>query len=137
MGALAPITIELTVSSSIPANSEVTNSVTVSGGGVPVTSVSQTIEVDPSPTLPFGVADLTNVFSSLDGEPDTQAADHPSGLTSNFDVTTSPSMAAIRMAKRLKASQAWKDIVVDLPPGRGRNPQVAAQCPLSNELVAS
>ncbi len=129
MEGLPPCTIRLEVGPSIPANSDVTISVTVSGGGAPVASVTQTVEVDPSSPLPFGVADLTNVFNSLNGEPDTQAADHPSGLTSNFDVTNIAEENEID--KSVYASQSWKDIVVDLPPGVVGNPQVAAQCPLS------
>ena len=133
MGSLPPITVHVNISSSIPAGSDVTSLVRVSGGGAPVASVTQTTEVGSSSALPFGVADLTNLFSSINGEPDTQAADHPSGLTSNFDVTNIASGNEERSAS--KASQSWKDVVVDLPPGVVGNPQVAAQCPLSRVLV--
>ncbi len=135
MEALPPCEIRLAVSSSIPAGSEVTSSVTVSGGGAPVASVTQTTEVDPSSPLPFGVADLTSFLSGLNGEPDTQAADHPSGLTSNFDVTNIVEHNEIDVSAF--ALQPWKDIVVDLPPGVVGNPQVAAQCPLSRIIFVA
>ncbi len=130
MAALSPLETRMEVSPSIPANSdgikEVTNLVTVSGGGAPVASVTEPTQVDPSTPLSFGAADLTSFLSNLNGEPDTQAADHPGGLTSNFDVTSIGGNG-----EAVTASQAWKDVVVDLPPGVVGNPQVAAQCPLS------
>jgi uncharacterized repeat protein (TIGR01451 family) len=133
IGTLLPIAVKLKVSQSIRAGSEVTNSVTVSGGGAPVASVTQTTEVDLVTPLPFGVADLTNFLSNLNGEPDTQAADHPGGLTTNFDVTNVHPGNESNDGHSSEASQPWKDIVVDLPPGVVGNPQVAPQCPL-NEL---
>ena len=128
MGVLAPIETRLEVSPSISADSQVTNSVSVLGGGAPVVSVTQETEVDRSTPLAFEPADLTSFLSNLNGEPDTQAADHPSGLSTSFDVTNVSGVGHIP-----EATQPWRDIVVDLPPGVVGNPQVARQCPI-NEL---
>jgi hypothetical protein len=133
MGTLPPLRLPLLVfNASIRANSEVSNSVTVSGGGAAVAQATQTTEVNRSTPLPFEVAapELTSFLSGLDGEQDTQAGDHPSGLTSSFGVSTVFHRGEIR---EIKATQPWKDIVVDLPPGVVGDPQVAAQCPW-NEL---
>jgi hypothetical protein len=140
MGQLPAIEVNVFVSPSIPVDSTLTNSVTVSGGGAPVASVSQTTRVNPSSPLQlnnplsFGVADLTSFLTGLGGTPDTQAADHPNGLTTSFDVTNVFDKYAER---ENEATQDWKDVVVDLPPGVVGNPQVAAQCPLSSLVVRS
>ncbi len=140
MVGLPPLTLKVNVSPSLPADGDVVNTVTVSGGGAPVASVTQTTEVnpttpeiDPTTTLPFGVADLTSFLSNIDGEPDTQAADHPTGLTTNFDVTNfDPNDDGY-----IQATQPWKDLVVDLPPGVVGNTQVAPRCPLNKLFVAA
>ncbi len=134
MGQLKPITVYVYVSSSISAGSELTNSVSVSGGGAPVASATHTTEVNPPASLSFGVADLTNFFTDLGGAPDTQAADHPNGLTTSFDVT---SVFTPGSERNIRPAQAWKDVVVDLPPGVVANPQVAAQCPLTQLFASS
>jgi hypothetical protein len=125
LGTIEALTVELYVSSSLPADSEVTNSVTVSGGGAPAVTTTNTTEVDPPTPLPFGVANLTSFLSGLDGEADTQAADHPTGLSTSFGVTNIHGII-----EGPEATRPWKDIVVDLPPGVVANPQVASQCPL-------
>jgi hypothetical protein len=125
MELLPQIPIRLIVSPSL-AGHEVTNSVTVSGGGAQNVTTTGTTEVDPATPLPFGVGEFTNLFSGLNGEVDTQAADHPTGLTSNFDVTNE-----VWGGQNHKATQAWRDIVVDLPPGVVGNPQVAPRCPVN------
>jgi hypothetical protein len=139
MGQLPALQVNVFVSSSIPVDSTLTNSVTVSGGGAPVASVSQPTSVNQSSPLSltpqsFGVADLSNFLTDLSGAPDTQAADHPNGLTTSFDVTNVFDEPAPR---QIEATQDWKDVVVDLPPGVVGNPQVAAQCPVSALVVGS
>ena len=136
------IRLYLNVSSSVSASSEVTNTVTVSGGGAPVASATKVTAVDPSTPLSFGAADLTSFLANLDGEPDSQAGDHPNGLTASFDLNNVTPFAEGYKAPP-EPTQPWKDVVVDLPPGVVGNPQVAAQCPLAhislgtNELRAA
>jgi hypothetical protein len=92
-------------------------------------------EVNSSTPLSFGVpaGDLTNFLSDLNGEPDTQAADHPNGLLTSFDVNNVIRKVGYAEAEQ-NSVQAWKDIVVDLPPGVVGNPQVAPQCPFTELL---
>jgi hypothetical protein len=130
IGQMPPIAVKVNVSSSIPAHTEVTNTVTMSGGGAPVTSSTQTSEVettpDPPSPFPFGATDLSVLLSNLNGEPDTQAADHPNGLITSFGVTNVYDEPA---ENEITDSQAWKDIVAELPPGIVGNPNVTPQCP--------
>jgi hypothetical protein len=125
MGNLAAIPVELNISPSL-AGSTVTNTVTVSGGGAQNVTTTNMTEVDPPSPLSFGVGELTSFFSGLNGEPDTQAADHPTGITSDFTVTN----GIVPEHEEGRATQPWKDIVIDLPPGVVGNPQVAPLCPL-------
>ena len=137
MGQLPPIEVRLEVSSSMPADGHVGNSVTVSGGGAPEASATRTTQVNPSTPLAFGVDELSNFLTNLDGEPDTQAADHPNGLTSSFDVNNvfEPNGTGSAAEGHVEAVQRWKDVVLDLPPGVVGNPQVAAQCPLNQLFI--
>ncbi len=131
MGQLPPLVLRVEFGSIVP-GSEVTNRVTVSGGGAPVASATQVTEVEPSVPLSFGVTDLTSFLTDLNGEPDTQAGDHPNGLTTSFDVNnTFDALNNNNVSKDVEAVQRWKDVVIDLPPGVVGNPQVAAQCLLS------
>jgi hypothetical protein len=129
MGQLAPITVKVNVSGAVPVNSELSNSVAVAGGGAPVASATQTTKVNSSAPVSFAATELTNFLSNLGGAPDTQAADHPNGLTTSFGVTSVFNEAIVN--EKTVPAQDWKDVVVDLPPGVVGNPQVAAQCPLS------
>jgi hypothetical protein len=139
MGQLPPLQLIVYVNPSVAANTELTNSVIVSGGGAPVASATKTTQVEPSTPLPFGVADLTSFLTNLSGEADTQAADHPNGLVTSLDVNSffnddaGGSNLAESGPSADVAVQPWKDVVVDLPPGIVGNPQVAAQCP-QNQL---
>ncbi len=125
MGQLSPLRVSVYLST--PADSELTNSVTVAGGGAPPVSAASTMEVNPSVPLSFGVADLTSFLTDFSGAPDTQAADHPNGLTTSFGVNS----VFEGGQEGLRPVQNWRDIVVDLPPGVVGNPQVAVQCPLT------
>lgn len=137
MGQLPALRVFVRVGPNVPADSTLTNSVTVSGGGAPVASAAKATTVNPSTPLSFGVADLTSFLTDLSGAPDTQAADHPTGLTTSFDVTNVFRRLQEEGRNETKAVQDWKDVVVDLPPGVVGNPQVAVQCPVSSLVVRS
>jgi hypothetical protein len=136
---LAPIAITVGVSPSIAAHSKVTNTVRVSGGGAPVATATETTEVetaaDPLAPYPFEATDLSSFLANLNGEPDTQAGDHPNGLITSFGVSNvynseeSFGKNLFSGENQIRDSQTWKDIVVDLPPGVLGNPQVTPQCP--------
>ncbi len=132
---LGGLYLNVNVSSSIPAGSEIPMKVTISGGGAPVTSVTRTTEVDPpTPLSPFGVADFSSALTDLSGELDTQAAGHPDGLTTAFDLNTVEEAASYG-EEEYNSLQNWKDIVVDLPPGVAGNTQVAPECSF-NQLLS-
>jgi hypothetical protein len=131
LGQIKPIPVLVEVSPSIPAHSDVTNTVTVSGGGAKVVSETDTSEVeateDPPFPAPFGTTELSNGFTNLAGEPDTQAGDHPNGLITAFGVTNVDDRT--EPENEIKDTQTWKDIVAELPPGIVANPEVTPHCP--------
>ncbi|MGH2853877.1 MAG: hypothetical protein ACRDLF_06760 [Solirubrobacteraceae bacterium] len=128
----APLRLLVEVGPNTPAGTRITNTVTVSGGGAPTTRATQVTEVTSTPA-PFGVSGFGNIFTDLDGEPDTQAGNHPNGLDSSIGVTTNP-VARSYGELQQNPVQDWKDIVVDLPPGVAGNPEVAPQCPFGELL---
>jgi hypothetical protein len=129
LGELAPLPIKVRVSSSIPAHTKIINTVRVSGGGAPAASATETTEVetaaDPPAPYAFEATGLSSFLANLDGEPDTQAGDHPNGLLTSFGVSN----IYAESNSIIENSQDWKDIVVDLPPGVVANPQDLTQCP--------
>ncbi len=124
------------VGPSVPVGSDITTTLTVSGGGSPVTSETVTTEVrSPLTPPPFGLASLSGTVTNLDGEPDTQAADHPNGLITGFGVSTEQLTNPYKEVQYIPV-QSWKDIVGDLPPGVVANPQVVPQCTFTQLLGA-
>jgi hypothetical protein len=138
MQELPAVRLWATVGGGIPAGTKVPTTVTVSGGGAPVSSVTRMTEVNTDTAPPFGVADLSNFLTGLNGEPDTQAADHPNGLFTGFDLNTAfyaEGSTGGAIEPQAEPVQGWKDIVVDLPPGMVANPQVAPQCSFADLLL--
>ncbi len=72
---------------------------------------------------------MSSFLTDLSGEPDTQAADHPNGLITSFDVNNVSGDVGTEYEHT--PVQDWKDVVVDLPPGVVGNPQAAPQCSLT------
>jgi hypothetical protein len=115
----------------------VTNSVVVSGGGVstPVVANAQNM-VSSTPAAP-GLDAFGMTADGFDGNPDTQAGDHPFGVTATFHFG-SKLVGNVKNARHageeainstlVEPSQEAKDVVVDLPPGFVGDTQVAAQC---------
>ena len=103
------------------------------GGGATVEEETPTL-LNPSSPLPFGLADFGSYLADEAGLPDTQAAGHPSSLTTSFDVNSVVNLAYGSAGEATRSVQDVKDVVVDLPPGFVGDPQAAQQCPL-HDLV--
>ena len=125
-------TIVVTITVSIPPEVESlhANAATVSGGGAPSASVSETTPVDDEP-VPFGLSffDLASVGEG--GEADVQAGSHPYELTSQFgfNVSSRETPSAQNGGRESPlASAAPKDLEVELPAGLVGNPNTVPRC---------
>jgi len=116
---------------------EVTNVVTVSGGGaLPVSTstpltLSNTVE---GPPAPFGISAFGFAAHDASGLLDTQADDHPYGVTSTVNLNTllvNHPFTPLGFG----SVEAPRDVVVYLPPGLVSDPLAAAQC-TDEQLVA-
>jgi len=128
---LPGVTIVLTIAVSIPQGVEpLENSATVSGGGAPSATTSETTPIDDEP-VPFGLSffDLESVGES--GEADTQAGSHPFELNTAlaFNVSARESPSAQNGGGELPlANAAPKDVEVALPAGLIGNAAAIPRC---------
>jgi uncharacterized repeat protein (TIGR01451 family) len=124
---LAGATIVMRITVSIPEGVETlgANSVTVSGGGAPSASTSETTELSPDPA-PFGVSFFDFDVANEAGWSDEQADSHPFEITANlaFNVSARESLGG----EAPLANAAPKDLEVALPPGLVANPNVVPRC---------
>ncbi len=114
------------------------NEVQISGGGAPecggpsqpacASASSPTVLSAQTPS--FGLVNLSSSLVSSDGTSDTQAGDHPSALTTSFDLATATTSGQRRLD--IESIEPVKQIVVDLPAGLVGNPQAAPSCSLSD-----
>jgi len=111
---------------------EVTNVVTVSGGGAPPVSTSapltlpNTIEGSPAA---FGISAFGFAAHEARGLLDTQAGDHPLGVTSTVNLNTSiENNPGSPFPYLLTGTEPPRDIVVYLPLGFLGDPTAAARC---------
>jgi hypothetical protein len=120
----------------------VTNSASVSGGGVQSsTTVVPTRVGSDAESLgePFGFSRFDIQVTGMDGLSDTQAGDHPYEITTSYAMTTAYNRepvgeAPINEPPYMTGGTAGyggsvKDTVVDLPPGFVGNPDVVSKCP--------
>lgn len=123
-GAVIVVTIPL---EAIPDGSTtVENTATISGGGAPAATVSETTEVTSAPA-PFGLS-LFNIGAVGEGgEADTQAGSHPFELTAMFAFAVAEREAGGEAGTPL-ASAAPKDLAVALPPGLLGSPDAVPRC---------
>ena len=134
---LPALSVYVEVESSVPANSTASNSVKVEGGGAAAAEVKVPTSLNPSTPLTFGLADFSSYLGDAIGTPDTQAAAHPSSLTTSFDVTSAVSLDRVGGSSFPSyPTEDVKDVVVNLPAGFVGDPQAAPQCPL-HDLVAT
>jgi hypothetical protein len=119
-----------------PAPRSVTNSVVASGGGAAPVVVSTQNAISTTPVTP-GLDGFSQELNSVNGGIDTQAGDHPFGITTTFDfaseITSTPSSKEqyykIEGETALYVpAQEVKDVYADLPLGFVGNPQGPAQC---------
>ena len=126
----ATIVVTITVSIGAHVTKLESNSATVSGGGAPSASTSETTRTDAA-AVPFGLSffDLDDATES--GEPDIEAGSHPFELTTSLGFSVSgrelPSGGNGGKESPL-ASAAPKDIEVALPPGLIGNPNAVPRC---------
>jgi len=134
---LPALSMYVEVEPGVPANSTASNSVKVEGGGAAAAEVKVPTSLNPSTPLTFGLADFSSYLGDAAGMPDTQAAAHPSSLTTSFDVTSAVSLDRVGGSSFPSyPTEDVKDVVVDLPAGFVGDPQAASQCPL-HDLVAT
>ena len=120
-GAVLPgATIVLTIRVSIPADAKAlgVNSATVSGGGAPSASVSESTPLSAAP-VPFGLSYLDMAATEEDGEPDTQAGSQPFELTTSLAYTVSAREAPFGHdeSESPLSNYSPKDLEVELPAG--------------------
>ncbi|MGC2373633.1 MAG: hypothetical protein WA484_07140 [Solirubrobacteraceae bacterium] len=111
----------------------VTNAVQVAGGGVATPAVASFQNNVTSAPVTAGLTNFEFKAFGQDGGVDTQAGDHPYGVTSSFQFATSVDAETKPQGtgaahEIYHAAQDVKDVVVDLPPGFVGNVQEAAQC---------
>ncbi len=129
---LSGTTIVLTITVSIPAGVTALgpNSATVSGGGAPSASTSETTPIESGP-VPFGLSLFDFGTAEESGEADTQAGSHPFELTAGlaFNVSARESPSARNSEDEFPlADGSAKDLEVALPPGLIGNPNAVPRC---------
>jgi uncharacterized repeat protein (TIGR01451 family) len=120
----------------------ITNSIAVSGGGAKPVLESAQNTISTAPASP-GLDGFDLELNSANGGIDTQAGDHPFGITSTFDfasvITSAPKhpppygplkehYGVEERGELYVPVQEVKDVYVDLPVGFAGDPQDAAQC---------
>jgi hypothetical protein len=136
-GVLAPgEALVVTVFASVEAgvSGSVTNAVQVSGGGVaaPVVASFQNT-VSTIPAAP-GLSGFGFRLTGVDGGLDTQAGEHPYGVTASFQFANTytgvrgNNQVGGSQHEKYQTTQDVKDVVVDLPPGFVGDTQEATQC---------
>jgi hypothetical protein len=121
------------VDPSVAPDTTLTTTFTVSGGGAPDASTTVSTLVNPDRPPAFGVQDLASNLADLGGAPDTQAADHPNSLTTNFDITSilNTQEGVSSFFNNAYPVEDLRDIILDLPVGFVGNPQAAPRCAIS------
>ncbi len=124
--------IVVTIAVSIPegARGLAPNTATVSGGGAPSASMSETTPIDTGP-VPFGLSFFDVDTAEENGDADMQAGSHPFELTASLAFTVAarelPSAANGEHESPL-AGAAVKDLEVVLPPGLVGDPTAVPRC---------
>jgi hypothetical protein len=110
------------------ASGSLTNSSSVSGGDAPAASASSQNTVGSS-SPSFGAAGFSSYASGADGQPATQAGDHPYELTTRIDLANERRNLPDEFgAVNLTSTEDIKDVVVDLPLGLLGSALATPQC---------
>ncbi len=110
-----------------------TNAAIASGGGSASGSTSVTTTVGTaaeSEDVPYGLAGTWAEVTGLNGQPDTQAGDHPYESTVSFTMNAIDNEFLTNGQGYLNAGGPTKDVVVQTPPGFTGDPTAVEQCPL-------
>jgi hypothetical protein len=102
------------------ASGALTNSATVSGGGVPQATTRVQNMVSDVPAA-FGMESFNALIAGVDGASDTQAGDHPYGFTTTIDLNSGGGAYVDNP----------RDVVIDLPLGFLGSTLATPQCTLS------
>jgi uncharacterized repeat protein (TIGR01451 family) len=129
--------LNLTVRANSPAGVTLTTAFSVAGGGSASASTVDPTLVSSTPPA-FGIDAFDGGTTDANGQPDTQAGDHPyaAGVSLDFNTLTNP----IPILGEVWPVEVVKDVHTDLPPGLVGDPTAAAQCTLpelSNAKVGS
>ncbi|MGO9760020.1 MAG: hypothetical protein ACLP1Q_02010 [Solirubrobacteraceae bacterium] len=103
---------------------------TVSGGGAPSASISETTPIDAAP-VPFGLSFFDLDATEESGQADTQAGSHPFELTASlaFNVSGREAPSSHNGGREAAlANAAPKDLQVELPPGLIGDPNAVPRC---------
>ncbi len=120
----------MTLNMYVPVNVEssasgtVVNQVSVSGGGVPDVSASESTLLTPEPAG-FGFQSLETAITASDGAPFTQAGGHPYQLHTEFQLNSAFIPAA--PAGYNAPAGSPRNVVAKLPPGMVVNPHATAE----------
>lgn len=102
---------------------QITNHVTITGGGTALAASTQEAATVSSTPAPFGVQSfIAQTFNGSGGEPFTQAAGHPYAATSIFHFNTVLKKGAIAVAGNVK------DVDIKLPVGFLGDPEAIPRC---------
>ncbi len=115
----------------VPASAQeggITNTVTVTGGGVTPVSITAENAVSTTPA-PFAIKEFEFAIRGPDGAPDPQAGSHPYGVSTSLNFTTEH---VEDTEESYSPSQAVKDVVTDLPLGFAGSVLAAPRCPLTD-----
>jgi uncharacterized repeat protein (TIGR01451 family) len=129
---LAGTTIVLMITLSVPSGiaALAPNMATVSGGGAPSASVTETTPLSGDP-VPFGLSYIGIDDVGDDGQADIQAGSHPFELATSlaFNVGSREAPSLFNgMAESPLANATPKDLEVAFPPGLLGNPNAVPQC---------
>jgi hypothetical protein len=111
------------------ATGALTDTATVSGGGVPQAAASVQNVVSDTP-FAFGVS-AHSLIAGVDGLADTQAGAHPYELTITADLNSEHRMVSGNPGKTATAIHDVKDVVTDLPLGFLGSALAAPRCTLA------
>jgi uncharacterized repeat protein (TIGR01451 family) len=132
-GPLPPgVTIVVTITVEIPGAIQAlaANSATVSGGGAPSASTSETTPIESGP-IPFGLSYFELDVAEANGEAATEAGSHPYELTASLAFNVSSREVPLSQNAEVEsplADAAPKDVEVLLPSGLVGNPNAGPKC---------
>ena len=116
------VTVSIPVDVAPNAPEEVTNHVSVSGGGASFVADTEQTPIS-AHAAPFTFQDFDGTLTNADGSPDSQTGSHPYEMTTTIEYTTAPDAEG-----HTDPAGSPKDINVALPPGLIGDPAAASRC---------